>query len=209
MKIILFSSVVLCVLFLSSFRQQKVAMQGYYMQDTVDKDTLNIDTVGISITIAQKYEARKRQYRTAYMWGDNKKPFLINPLGGIALNINKVYSHFSKIGKNSRRLEKLFQREFEIDSIEVLWKPLTVKLTDLKGDSLFYFQMYFLPEPGFLENATYYEKVEYVVKSMRIYRDSASLIHQRMKLPKWQEIKQKELLIKKLFLLCARHGFKL
>lgn len=67
---------------------------------------------------------------------------------------------------------KLFKNEYDIDRTEVLWKPLTVKLTDLRGDSLFYFQMYFLPEPDFLENASYYEKVEYVVKCMRIYRDS-------------------------------------
>lgn len=49
--------------------------------------------------------------------------------------------------------------------------------------------MYFIPEPDFLVNATYYEKVEYVVKSMRIYRDSTEVIHQRMKLPKWEHVK--------------------
>ncbi|NGM74714.1 hypothetical protein [Sphingobacterium sp. SGL-16] len=112
------------------------------------------------------------------MWGDNKKPVQINPLGGIAININKIYSHFSKIGKNSRRLQRVFENEYNIERTKALWKPLTLDLTNLKGDSLFYFQMYFLPQPGFLENASYYEKVEYVVKSMRIYRDSAAIIHE-------------------------------
>lgn len=192
MKVILFMSIILCILSLSSFRYSFKPLKRDSSVDTLKKDTLEIDTVGIhkGLTADQKYEARKKQYRTAYMWGDNKKPFIINPLGGIALNINKVYSHFSKIGKNSRRLQKVFKNEYDIDRVEALWKPLTVKLTDLKGDSLFYFQMYFLPEPDFLENATYYEKVEYVVKSMRIYRDSTAVIHQRMKLPKWQEIEQ-------------------
>ena len=124
------------------------------------------------------------------MWGDNKKPVQINPLGGIAININKIYSHFSKIGKNSRRLQRVFENEYNIERTEVLWKPLTVDLTNLKGDSLFYFQTYFLPQPGFLENASYYEKVEYVVKSMRIYRDSAAIIHERMKLPRWNSLKE-------------------
>jgi hypothetical protein len=160
--------------------------------DTLKKDTLNIDTVGISkaLSAEQRYEARKKQYRTIYMWGDNKKPVQINPLGGIAININKIYSHFSKIGKNSRRLQRVFENEYNIERTEVLWKPLTVDLTNLKGDSLFYFQMYFLPKPGFLENASYYEKVEYVVKSMRIYRDSAAIIHERMKLPRWNTVKE-------------------
>jgi len=188
MKAILFTSMILCILFLSSFKQSVISIKEYSFQRTVNKDTLQIDTVGINkgLTADQKYKARKKQYRTVYMWGDNKKPLSINPLGGILININKVYSHFSKIGKNSRRLQKVFKNEYDIDRTEALWKPLTVKLTELKGDSLFYFQMYFLPEPDFLENATYYEKVEYVVKSMRIYRDSTEVIHQRMKLPKWQ-----------------------
>lgn len=191
MRLILFVFCIFLMVFLSSFKK---VMPPYvfltHNLDTVKKDTLNIDTVSIGITIAQKQEARKRQYRTAYMWGDNKKPFTINPFGGIAININKVYSHFSKKGKNSRRLMNLFKNEFDMDSVNVLWKPLTVKLTDLRGDSLFYFQMYFLPEPGFLENATYYEKVEYVIKSMRVYRDSTDVIHERMRLPRWTEPQQ-------------------
>lgn len=192
MRLILFVFCIVLMVFLSSFK--KVMPQYDILtnnldtvkKDTIKKDTLAIDTVSIGITIAQKQEARKRQYRTAYMWGDNKKPLGVNPKGGLALNINKLFSHFSKKGKNSRRLMSLFKNEFDMDSVNVLWKPLTVKLTDLRGDSLFYFQMYFLPEPGFLENSSYYEKVEYVTKSMRIYRDSASVIHERMKLPKWK-----------------------
>ena len=175
---------------LSSFEKKSYISSSFL--DTLKKDTLNIDTVGISkaLSAEQRYEARKKQYRTIYMWGDNKKPVQINPLGGIAINMNKIYSHFSKIGKNSRRLQRVFENEYNIERTEVLWKPLTVDLTNLKGDSLFYFQMYFLPEPGFLENASYYEKVEYVVKSMRIYRDSAAIIHKRMKLPRWNTVKE-------------------
>lgn len=192
MRLILLVFCVLTIFSLSSFKRTIPSdnISSNHLdtvnKDTVKNDTLDIDTVSIGITVAQKYEARKRQYRTAYMWGDNKKPLKINPLGGIAVNINKLYSHFSKKGKNSRRVMRLFEDEFTIDSTNVLWKPLTVKLTNLKGDSLFYFQMYFLPKPGFLENSTYYEKVEYVVKSMRIYRDSVAVIHESMKLPKWQ-----------------------
>jgi hypothetical protein len=191
MKAIFITSITFCLLFLSSFKPNGISMIKYSFQDTVKRDTLEIDTVGINkgLTPDQKYEARKKQYRTAYMWGDNKNPVIINPLGGIAININKVYSHFTKKGKNSRRLMKLFKNEYDIDRTEVLWKPLTVKLTDLRGDSLFYFQMYFLPEPDFLENASYYEKVEYVVKCMRVYRDSTEKIHQTMKLPKWEHVK--------------------
>lgn len=185
MRLLILFFCVANLLFLSSFKHTcSLVFASSSNMDTLKKDTLAIDTVGISITVAQKYEARKKQYRTAYLWGDNRKALLINPLGGIALNINKVYSHFSKKGKNSRRLMNVLKNEYDLDSIEVQWKPLTVKLTDLKGDSLFYFQMYFLPKPGFLENSTYYEKVEYVVKSLRIYRDSTEVIHNKMRLPK-------------------------
>ncbi|MCA5006216.1 hypothetical protein [Sphingobacterium bovistauri] len=155
--------------------------------DTIKRDTLEMDTISVvkETTPEQKHNARKSQYRTAYLWGDNKKPIAINPLGGVAISINKLYSHLSKLGKNSRRLQRVFDRELEQDKAELMWKPLTVDLTKLKGDSLFYFQMYFLPTSDFLERATYYEKVEYVTKSMRIYRDSAAVIHERMRLPKW------------------------
>lgn len=191
MRLLVFIFCVLTILFLSSFKRNIDFNASHAALDTIDKDTLDIDTVSITKKFGpdEKYELRKKAYREIYMWGDNKKPISINPFGGIAVSINKLYSHFSKIGKNSRRLQRVFKNEYDIDRVEVLWKPLTVKLTGLKGDSLFYFQMYFLPAPGFLEKATYYEKVEYVVKSMRIYRDSSTVIHQRMKLPKYKDIK--------------------
>lgn len=139
MKDIVITSITFCLLFLSSFKPNDISIMKYTFQDTVKRDTLEIDTVGINkgLTPDQKYEARKKQYRTAYMWGDNKNPVIINPLGGIAININKLYSHFSKKGKNSRRLMKLFKNEYDIDRTEVLCKPLTVKLTDLRDSILF------------------------------------------------------------------------
>ena len=182
----LFALVFLLIIGLSSSRGYNIHQEYTALLDTTKRDTLKIDTVSISriLTAEDKLDKKKREHREIYMWGDNKKPISINPLGGILININKIYSHFSRIGKQSRRLQKVFEQEYEQDKVEKLWMPLTVKLTDLKGDSLFYFQMYFLPTSSFLENASYYEKVEYVTKSMRIYRDSTEVIHQRMRLPK-------------------------
>lgn len=190
MKFIFLLFNILMFMFLMLFTQKHITYMPKTAVDTLKNDTLDIDTVSIKLLTAQeKYDKKKKEHRTAYMWGDNKKPVTINPLGGIAININKLFSSFSKIGKRSRRLQRVFKREYEIETTEALWKPLTVKLTNLKGDSLFYFQMYFLPEPGFLEESSYYQKVEYVVKCMRVYRDSSAIIHQRMRLPSYEQIK--------------------
>ena len=162
--------------------------------DTVRKDTLNIDTLSIqkSLTAEQKYKRNQHTNRTAYLWGDNKKIAKTNPKGGMLFSINKLYSHFTKKGKQSRRLIRFFENDYDQDKIERLWKPLTVDLTKLKGDSLFYFQMYFQPSSEFLETSEYHEKVAYVVKAMRVYRDSTEYIHQKMRLPKIDAILDKE-----------------
>lgn len=186
MRILLLFCMIFIMIGLHSFRVHSIPVQSILPLDTISKDTLDIDTVSISKILSpeEKFNQKKKQNRTIYMWGDNKKPFAKNPYGGILININKVFSHFTRLGKQSRRLQNVFNKELEQDKVEALWMPLTVKLTPLKGDSLFYFQMYFLPKSDFLENATYYEKVEYIVQSLRVYRDSTEVILQRMKLPK-------------------------
>lgn len=168
----------------------KACRQDIFAQDTlqrvkVQNDTLSIDTIAIRKELLSPdsiYRKKQKEHRTIYLWGDNKKPIQINPFGGII--INKVYSHFSKKGKESRRLQRVFNVEYNADLINAIWRPYTVEFTELKGDSLFVFQTYFLPEYRWFSKATHYEKVEYVIRSMRTYRDSSAFIHRSLQLPK-------------------------
>jgi len=86
--------------------------------------------------------------------------------------------------KLSRRLQRVFNVEFEQDLINEIWKPYTVEYTGLKSDSLFIFQIYFQPEYLFFHNASHYEKLAYISKAMRLYIDSMTMIHETIHLPK-------------------------
>lgn len=183
-----FLIVILLVVLSTSFRSAEVRIaKTPFFQDTLKRDTLEMDTISIIRELLSPdsiFEQRKKEYRTIYLWGDNKKPVQINPMGGILISINKIYSHFSKGGKQARRLQKVFEREHNDDLVNAIWKPYTVKFTPLKGDSLFVFQNYFQPNYKWFSEATHYEKLEYIVISMRVYRDSTAMIHDALRLPK-------------------------
>lgn len=168
------------------FTRQSNSFFNIDFQDKWSRDTLQIDTVSVSrelLTADSMFRLKQKEHRQIYLWGDDKKPFQINPFGGILININKVYSHFSKKGKQSRRLQSVFKRELNEDLVNGIWKPYTIKYTNLRGDSLFVFQTYFRPDYKSFSEASHYEKLYFINQSMRLYRDSTSMIHDTLKLP--------------------------
>lgn len=181
-----FATFVSFALFIS-FSFKSISSESYLEYKDTIQDTLSIDTISVRrevITADSMYRKKQKEHRSIYLWGDNKKPIQINPLGGILININKVYSHFSKIGKESRRLQRVFNKELDDDLVNSFWKSYTVKFTALRGDSLFVFQTYFQPSYTWISQATHYEKLEYITHSMHLYRDSTEMIHQSLRLPK-------------------------
>ena len=160
---------------------------GLSIKDTLERDTLEVDTVTVSRSVLNADSAfllKQKDHRSIYLWGDNKKPISINPFGGILININKIFSHFSRIGKQSRRLQRVFKSELDEDLINEIWKPYTIKFTTLKGDSLFVFQNYFQPPYSWFSKASHYQKLEYIMYSLRAYNDSTEVIHEYYRLPK-------------------------
>lgn len=106
--------------------------------DTITKDTLSIDEILIERKLKsslEKFEQKKEDHRMIYLLGDNKKPFIITPIG-IGANLNRIYNHFSKSGKQSRKLQRLFEKEYEDDLINDIWKSYTEEFSGLSGDSL-------------------------------------------------------------------------
>lgn len=191
-KYILISAVVFFLLWSRDYSNkgwQYVAGKavGISIQDTLKRDTLRIDTISISrelLTADSIFRFKQKEYRIIYLRGDNKKPVQINPLGGILININKIFNHFSKEGKQARRLQHVFKKEYNDDLVNGLWKPYAAKYTGLKGDSLFVFQTYFKPDYKLFSEASHYEKLYYILQAMRVYGDSSSMIHETMRLPK-------------------------
>ncbi|KKX47378.1 hypothetical protein [Sphingobacterium sp. IITKGP-BTPF85] len=77
--------------------------------------------------------------------------------GGLAVNLNKLYNLLSKKGRASRRLQRLFEREFEQDKVLAQWTALTEAYTPLTGDSLVKFRAYYEPTSKWLRKADHYD----------------------------------------------------
>lgn len=148
------------------------------------KDTIQIETVTVNrqvLTPEQKFNQKKEEYRLIYFWGDTKDMLSIS--NGLALNVNKLYNKFSKQGRNARRLQRVFEREYLQDIVLEKWLPLTEEYTDLQHDSLTIFRVYYQPNINWIRDFDEYERIAYIVTSLKNYRDSADYIHQMMLIP--------------------------
>lgn len=152
--------------------------------DTITKDTLSIDEILVERKLKsslEKFEQKKEDHRKIYLLGDNKKPFIITPIG-IGANLNRIYNHFSKSGKQSRKLQRLFEKEYEDDLINDIWKPYTEEFSGLSGDSLSDFRVYYKPKLAWLSDASHYDKIYYIKSNLKNYLDSVELIKNKLKL---------------------------
>lgn len=156
-------------------------------RDTVNNDSITRDTLAIEEVVVNKrsdalanFEAKKAYHKEIYYLGDDSNMIMFGL--GIAVNIQKVYNHFSRRGKGSRRLQRQFEREYEDDLVNEIWNPLIAEYTTLQGDSLAKFNLYSKPTLDFLAQCSYYERVAYVLEQLKNYRDSAAIIHERFDL---------------------------
>lgn len=153
----------------------------------MNRDTIEMDTVlvlGGEMTAEQKMLEKQAIYKSIYFWGDTKNMVTLPHQGGIAVNLNKLYNLLSKQGRASRRLQKVFEQEFEQDKVQKQWAALTEAYTSLTGDSLIKFRVYYEPSSKWLRKADQYDQIAYVQHSLKNYLDSVEIIHQRLSLPK-------------------------
>ncbi|MFD2597688.1 hypothetical protein ACFSQ3_01895 [Sphingobacterium corticis] len=171
-----------------------MASENFYGQPTLDtiplyRDTIGIESVEINhevLTPEEKYERNKREFRSIYFNGDNKN--IITAIGiippGIAVNINKLYNHFAKSGKQARRFQKVLADDFKLDKVNQTWYPLTQKLTKLDGQQLEDFRRYYHPDFEWWAAAEEYEQLDYIFKRLKNYQDSSVHIRAYLALPK-------------------------
>jgi len=186
-----FLSLLLCCLYLLFDREELFAYSvGLYQNDTIlgqrAKDTLQLDTAQIirkNLSAKEKLDQKKSEYKSIYFWGDTKDMVTLPHQGGIAVNLNKLYNKFSRKGRNSRKLQKEFEEEYELDLVKEEWFPLTGEYTRLSGDSLDKFRIYFQPSLKWLHENGRYEKVAYIQECLKHYQDSVHIIHQMLSLP--------------------------
>ena len=178
-----------CVYF-SFYRQGLFAHPAeFYHQDTIGKkggqnDTLRLDTVSIKRkSAADKWEEKKEEYKSIFFRGDTKNMVTLPHQGGIAVNLNKLYNKFSRKGRNSRKLQRQFEKEYQQDLIREEWYPLTGEYSKLSGDSLRKFRIYYEPSLKWLRENDRYEKIAYIHKCLTNYLDSVDIIHRRLQFP--------------------------
>lgn len=151
-------------------------------------DTIRLNSVIVNngmLNAKQKYEQKKIDYRLIYFWGDTKDMLTFS--NGLSLNLNKLYNKFSKKGQDSRRLQRVFEKEYIQDLILEKWLPLTKEYTNLEDDSLSVFRSYYQPKISWIKNYDDYERIAYIVKCLKNYRDSATYIHHIMAIPNYIE----------------------
>lgn len=123
-------------------------------------DEVNITAKGL--TSQQTLMLRKKEYQTIYLKGDKSRIVQIAPLG-IAISINRLFSALSKEGKDARRLQRTFVKDYENSIVDQRFsKELVGRITGLKGKLLDDFIMQHRPSYEWIVKATDYDIITYI-----------------------------------------------
>jgi len=129
---------------------------------------------------AERYAQKKEDYRMIYLLGDNKSIVEFSPFGGLALNLNKIYNHWSTEGKQSRRMQAIIEREYLADQLEELWGPLAAKYSGLTGEELLNFKRFYAPELDWIKTASVYELLFYIQDCTRRYASEKEEVNRKL-----------------------------
>jgi hypothetical protein len=117
----------------------------------------------------KKFNQNKKEYAEIYARGD--KSHIISfpvtmypiPMAGIAINIDKIYNALSKQGRDARRLERVFVRDYHDDIIDKRFtKKLVQHITGYEGKRLDDFMVAYRPTYDFMQNASDYQLELYI-----------------------------------------------
>ncbi|WP_345101666.1 hypothetical protein [Mucilaginibacter panaciglaebae] len=132
-----------------------------------------LDEVTISerqLSPIDKLLKNQDDYRQIYRIGDDRGFFVILPglpIAGIAINIDALYSHFSKAGKNARKLQKTLIRDYQDDMIDMRFtKALVTKYTGYAGKQLESFMIDNRPAYEFMKYASNYDLIVYIKQKL-------------------------------------------
>lgn len=114
----------------------------------------------------KKFERNKSDYKQIYRIGDDKDWLMIGL--GFAINIQKLYNHFSRDGKNARKLQKTLVRDYYDDVVDSRYtKSLVTKYTGYEGKQLDDFMIDNRPTYDFVKHASSYDLIEYILKAKK------------------------------------------
>jgi len=114
----------------------------------------------------KKLKKAQSDYKQIYRIGDDKDWLEIG--FGFAINIQKLYNHFSREGKNARRLQRTIIRDYYDDVVDSRFtKSLVTKYTGYEGKQLDEFMIANRPTYDFIKHASTYDVIEYILKAKK------------------------------------------
>ena len=123
---------------------------------------------GFKISPLEKLRKNQEDYKQIYRIGDDSHMF--NALGGFgfagfAISIDALYSHFSRAGKNARKLQKTLVRDYYADIVDSRFtKDLVTKYTGYEGQQLDQFMIDNRPTYEFIKYASEYDVIKFIQK---------------------------------------------
>ncbi|MFC5282592.1 hypothetical protein [Pedobacter alpinus] len=117
-----------------------------------------------------KYEEAKKAFNQAVRLGDNSDILNISN-GGVGLDIDALWSIFSKEGKNARKLMETMERDYQNNMVDQIFnKNLVTKITGLKGEKLVVFMLNYKPSYAFVIKANEYSLISYIKQSYAMFK---------------------------------------
>jgi hypothetical protein len=115
----------------------------------------------------KNYNQAKTDYNVAYKRGDNSNMLIVSPVG-VGINIDALFSTFSKQGKNGRKLKREIREEYEEEVIDQKFNARIVEnITSYKGDELIRFMDKYRPTFEFICKKSEIEVILYIKKCLK------------------------------------------
>lgn len=118
-----------------------------------------------------QFRKNQEDYKQIYRIGDNTHVFSASGdyrRIGVGLNIDALYSNFSKQGKDARRLQKVFVKDYYNDIVDTRFtKNLVNRITGYQGKQLDDFMADNRPSYEFIQSATDYDIIQFIQRRTR------------------------------------------
>lgn len=132
-----------------------------------------LDEVTISerqLSPLDKLQKNQDDFKQIYRIGDDSHVFIIMPgfpWAGLAINLDALYNHFSRAGRNARKLQKTLIRDYKDDVVDARYtKSLVTKYTGYEGKQLDDFMIDNRPTYEFMKYATDYDLIVYIKQKL-------------------------------------------
>jgi len=126
---------------------------------------------GNRLTPLQRYLKNQIEYKEIYRIGNDKDIFFAGGgfnNAGIGLNIDALYSAFSKEGKYARRMQATLTNDYHTDVVDSRFtKELVSKVTGYQGKQLEDFIVSNKPSYEFVVDASDYDIIQYIERRMK------------------------------------------